>query len=36
MLREDSVDRLKNQNQMKGLATKDSLVINRNEIEQDF
>ena len=37
MLREDSVNRLMNQNDpMSRLATKDSLVINRNEIEQDF
>lgn len=33
MLRDDSVNRLRNQDALRGMAAKDSLVITKNEIE---
>lgn len=34
MLRDNSLNRLKNQDPLRGMTAKDSLVITRNEIEQ--
>lgn len=34
MLRDNSLNRLKNQDHLRGMTAKDSLVITRNEIEQ--
>jgi hypothetical protein len=36
MLRDDSVNRLKNQEPLRGIMGKDSLVITRNQLEDDF
>lgn len=36
MIRDDSVNRLKNQDAMKGMTAKDSLVITRDEFEGDI
>lgn len=36
MLRDDSVNRLRNQDALRGMAAKDSLVITKNEIEGDM
>jgi hypothetical protein len=35
MLRDDSVNRLKNQDSFRGFASKDSLVISRKELQED-
>lgn len=35
MLRDDSVNRLKNPDSMRGLAANDSMIIRRNELIED-
>jgi hypothetical protein len=35
MLREDSVNRLKNQDSFRGFATNDSMIIRRKDLQED-
>lgn len=36
MIRDDSVNRLKGQDALRGMTAKDSLVLTRNQFEEDF